>query len=130
MFWSKKTPKNTVKRFIDALNKRDFARVEELLADDFRLIDNTGRSLQGRDQCLELLVRLAELIPDYELTATSIVQRGEDILISGSSQTTDRLMGSASQWRARASKEKMLEWQSYARGSGASLIAQVAKSLQ
>ena len=110
------------------MNARDFVQVEELLADDFCIIDNTGRTLRGRDDCLALFIRVAELIPDYRLIPSAIVQRGKDILISGKSQTIDPGMGRTTQWRARANPSQMLEWQSYAHGQTISLIAEVQKA--
>lgn len=120
--WKGKSSLQTVKTFIDAMNSRDFAVVEDLLADDFRLIDNTERELSGKAPCFALLKRVAELAPDYQLHVESLVRHGADILVSGWSESTSRELASATQWRARATREKMKEWQSYSNALTPSMI--------
>lgn len=110
------------------MNARDFAKVESLLADDFRMIDNANKVLSGRTECLALLRRVADLAPDYRLDAHSIVQRGDDVLVSGKSRTLSPEMGNATQWRARATPTKMLEWQSYSNSLTPSMIATIQKT--
>ena len=72
--------------------------------------------------------RVAELAPDYRLNARSIVERGEDILVSGDADTTSPAMASATQWRARAGDGKLREWQSYSNTLTPSMIAMVQSS--
>ena len=46
----------TVNRFIDAMNAQDFAKVEMLLA-EFLLLEDTGLTGRGREQCLKLFTK-------------------------------------------------------------------------
>jgi len=123
--WLRKSPTQTVRTFVDAMNARDFATVERLLADDFCIIDNSNKELRGSGPALELLRRVAELAPDYQLHVSDMVERGEDVLVSGNSETTSMEMAAASQWRARVKDGQMLEWQSYSNKLTPSMIAQV-----
>lgn len=123
-----KSPLQTVKAFISAMNARDFARVEKLLADDVRLIDNADKELRGAHHCLALLKRVADLAPDYRLDVTTIVERGDNILISGKSLTKNEEMAGSTQWRARAQNGEMLEWQTYTNRLTPSMIATVLNS--
>jgi len=118
----------TVRAFIEAMNARDFAQVEQLLADDFRMIDNANKELRGVEPCMALFRRVAELAPDYQLKARTIVERGEDILVSGDAATSSPEMTSATQWRARASTGQLREWQSYSNTLTPSMIAMVQSS--
>ncbi|MFB0613152.1 nuclear transport factor 2 family protein [Aurantiacibacter poecillastricola] len=117
-----------MKAFIKAMNARDFAGVEALLADNFRLIDNADKELTGREPCLALFRRVAELAPDYQLEVDRMVVHGDDILIAGKSRTTSPEMGSATQWRARATPTRMLEWQSYSNALTPSMITLVQRT--
>ncbi len=123
--WLNKTPVRTVERFIDAMNARDFKRVEGLLANDVRLIDTANHQLRGREPVMALLLQIAEMAPDYRLERESVVARGEDILVSGKAISSNAEAASASQWRARAENGKLLEWQSYGNVLGPSLIAKL-----
>lgn len=123
--WLRKSPVQTVRAFIDAMNTRDFTAVERLLAEDFCIIDNANNELRGARPALELLRRVAELAPDYQLHVSDVVERGEDILISGKSETSSSEMAAATQWRARVKDGQMLEWQSYSNKLTPSMIAQV-----
>ena len=124
----KNSPTQTVRRFIKAMNARDYGAVEKLLAEDFRLIDNADKILVGRMECLALFRRVAEIAPNYKLKAESIVERGDDILISGESRNTTPEIGGATQWRARATRTHMLEWQSYSNSLTPSMIKTVQRS--
>ncbi|WP_338240736.1 nuclear transport factor 2 family protein [Aurantiacibacter hainanensis] len=117
-----------MRRFIDAMNARDFDTVESLLDDNFKIIDNADKVLTGRAECLSLLKRVAEIAPEYQLRAKSIVERGDDILISGASRNTTPEIGSASQWRARATRTHMLEWQSYSAALTPSMIRMIQRA--
>lgn len=126
--WRKPSPVETVQEFITAMNARDFAQVEKLLAPDFRMIDNADKELRGIEPCMAMFRRVAELAPDYRLNARSIVERGEDILVSGDADTTSPEMASATQWRARAGGGRLREWQSYSNTLTPSMIAMVQSS--
>jgi len=126
--WRAKSPVQTVKAFISAMNGRDFARVEKLLAKDMRLIDNANKELRGAHHCLALLERVAELAPDYRLDVNTIVERGDEILISGNSITASEEMAVSTQWRARVRDGKLQEWQSYSNRLTPSMIATVLKT--
>lgn len=123
--WRKLTPKQTVRLFIESMNGRDFAQVEELLAKDFRLIDNADKELCGAAPCAALLRRVAELAPDYQLEVRMIVERGDDILITGTAHTSSKELANSSQWRARARGGLMREWQTYSNSLAPSMIATV-----
>ena len=127
--WLKKSPERTVARFIDAMNARDFAELETLLADNFLLIDDAGRTRRGREQCLKLFAKAIEVLPDYKLAPSSIVLRGDHVLISGQLLSTHSAIAKSTQWRARADRSKLLEWQSFAHGQTISLIAEIDKAL-
>jgi ketosteroid isomerase-like protein len=118
----------TVKDFIDAMNARDFAQVEKLLAPDFRMIDNADKQLRGKEACMAMFRRVTDLAPDYRLNARTIVERGKDILVSGEAETTSPEMASATQWRARAEAGQLREWQSYSNTLTPSMIAMVQSS--
>ena len=121
--WGRKSPQQTVKRFIEAMNTRDFKQVEKLLADDFRIVDNSGRALHGREQSLALLHHAERTAPDFRLVVSAMSVRGDDILISGKAETSDFEMGNTTQWRARANNSQMLEWQSYGPLLSPSMVA-------
>ncbi|WP_276309488.1 nuclear transport factor 2 family protein [Aurantiacibacter odishensis] len=123
--WLRKSPSQTVRAFVDALNARDFATVERLLAEDFCIIDNSNKQLRGAAPAMELFRRVAELAPDYQLHVSDMAERGEDVLVSGKSETTSTEMGAATQWRACVKGGRMLEWQSYSNKLTPSMIAQV-----
>lgn len=121
--WGKLTPKQTVRLFIESMNGRDFAQVEELLAKDFCLIDNADKELRGAAPCAALLRRVADLAPDYQLEIHMMVERGEDILITGKAHTSSKELANSSQWRARAKRGLMREWQTYSNSLAPSMIA-------
>jgi ketosteroid isomerase-like protein len=113
-----------VRAFIKASNARDFAAVEKLLADDFRLIDMGGAELSGMEPYVEFIRRVAEFVPDYHIHVSGIVERGDDILISGKATSDNPDVGVAMQWRARARGGKLQEWQSYGMKRAPSMMTQ------
>ncbi|MGB3798066.1 MAG: nuclear transport factor 2 family protein [Alteraurantiacibacter sp.] len=121
----RRSPKRTVVRFLEAMNARDFEMVELLLADDFCLIDNTGNILKGREDCLAVLSGFAKAAPDYTIISYSLVERGNDILISGQVQGNGTEIGNSAQWRASADRSRMHKWQSYGYGRSISMIAEL-----
>lgn len=128
--WGKPSPVETVRDFIKAMNARDFAQVEKLLDPEFRMIDNANKELRGVEASMALFRRVAELAPDYQLNARSIVERGDEILVSGDADTSSPEMASATQWRARAGGGKLREWQSYSNTLTPSMIAMVQSSYE
>ena len=99
--WLRKSRLHTVKAFIAALNERDLDKIEAFLAADFRFIDTSNKELRGARACMGMFHRLLELAPDFRVEVEAIVERGDDILISGSSRTIIPEMQGATQWRAR-----------------------------
>lgn len=125
--WLTKSRLQTARAFVEAMNARDFAQIENYLTEDVRFIDNSSRELQGSDNCLELLQRLLATAPDLQIEIRAIVERGDDILISGRSRTSTAELRGASQWRAKVGGGKIIEWQMYSNRLTPSLILLLMK---
>lgn len=126
--WRNESPVRTVRTFINATNAHDFSTVEKLLADNFRMIDMCGAELIGMQPCIAFMCRFAAVVPDYRIRVSDLVQRGEDILISGQSTSDHPDVDLAVQWRAQARAGKLQELQSYGRKRAPSMMMQFMSS--
>lgn len=128
--WQGKSDVQTVRKFVRALNAREFSAVEAILADDFCMVDNADQVLVGAGPCMDLFRRVAEIAPDYFMDIHTIARRGDNLLISGKSESSHQFFASATQWRAKATDTHLLEWQSYSHKLLPSLLAMLRESGQ
>lgn len=115
--WQNQGPR-VVRAYIAALNARDIAAVERLVGRECILIDSRGASVRGHTDCVEASRRFFALDLDYELQAATISASPPDVLVSGKMLSNDPALARDCLWRARTKGNHLVEWQSFAKGSG------------
>ena len=109
----KEQPVSVVRRYISALNTGDPGNLEELLAEDCRLVDSTGGWLEGRDNALSALRVFFSSETDFRIDAETIVLRGDEVLVRGRAEARDPRLAKDTLWRVRVEAGKVAFWQSY-----------------
>jgi ketosteroid isomerase-like protein len=72
--------------WVDAYNRKDYAQLRTILADDFVLTDHgLGLTLTGGEKFVDGIRAVAETdIPDRRLTALRVMAEGDTAIIEGS----------------------------------------------
>ena len=84
--------KQVVREFVDAINRQDWGRFEELVAPDFVRHSSTyGQSpIRSRDQLREFLAAEAGTFPDAHETVHFLVAEGEMVAVHSGFRGTQR----------------------------------------
>ena len=113
--WRRSGPVRTVERYLEASNANDLDAMAEFMAADFRVIDSTGESVEGRENVLLAMRRFIRLAPDYRIEDLQLSSRGEHVFIKGHTRCSDQRLVGDTLWRALADERQMYEWQSFSR---------------
>ena len=92
--------KRVVREFVDAINRRDWRRLEELVAPDFVRHSGTyGQSgIRSRDQLREFLAAEADTFPDAHETINFLMAEGDMVAVHSGFRGTQR--GPLGSWPA------------------------------
>lgn len=115
MFWGRAgKSKACVRRFVEALNARDFPTMSDLIAHDFCYIDSWREGVQGREKILAALQLLIEQDPDFAMQLDRMSYQGGHVLMSGRIMSSVFGQDRRAVWRVTCDGEKLLDWQSWA----------------
>lgn len=82
--------------FNDAINRRDLDALVALMTDDYRFVDSTGATFDGRARGREIWKGFFAAFPDYTNHFETVVERGDVVTVAGRSSCKDaRLAGPA-----------------------------------
>ena len=76
IFWRETGARKIVRRYIEALNKRDIDQIGALFHADCRLVDSNGGWIEGRRNAIVATRKLIHLEPHFHLAVSSITRRG------------------------------------------------------
>ena len=122
MFWRRSTSTKVALAFVAACNARDGVRLAELLHPEVVFQDSRGGRLEGAAEVLAALGRVNAIAPDLRVEIEKTVERGDMVLLTGRSITTNAALSTDTQWRATVRGGKLVEWQAYGRQSESSLV--------
>jgi ketosteroid isomerase-like protein len=104
----------TVIAFNEAINRRDLASLERLMADGHTFIDSDGNVLAGRTDVLEAWKGFFEAFPDYRNDWSRVIARGSSVIALGRSVcSTEPALDGPAIWTARTADGKVAEWRVY-----------------
>ena len=112
-FWRRNSMTDTVKSYVDALNRRDLDFVASKLADDMKLVDSSGDEVSGKAQCMVVLQNLLAEAPDYRMLIDTLSTTGQWVLMRGSTQSRNPRFNADMQFRALVDRGHIHEWQSF-----------------
>lgn len=111
--WGRRSNIETIKAWVEAANARDYDALAAVMADDFTIVDSSGDELAGRDACLDLMINLFLRAPDHSIQVDSFVQRGDEVLMTGMTRSSNPQHATSTHFVARANHEHVLRWQSF-----------------
>ncbi|UCE18457.1 MAG: nuclear transport factor 2 family protein [Gemmatimonadota bacterium] len=79
--------------FIDAINTHNMGKLTDLMTDDHIFVDTLGRRLRGKEKIHEEWQKFLDVFPDYMVSVTDMIQRGDVIGIFGRASGTYTLKG-------------------------------------
>jgi len=85
----RQSARETLKRLIDAYNRKDRAALADLYAEDVMLWSSLGEDTSGRDSVLEHVQQLFTALPDERMRADTVVTDGDTIVAEFTSSGTD-----------------------------------------
>ena len=109
-------PIPVTRRYIAALNARDPDAMEELLAENCRVVDSRGGWVEGRDAVMNATRRFFEMEPRFTVQESSMVMRAGDVLIRGRAKASDPRLAQDTLWIARVRDGRVVYWQSFGAG--------------
>ncbi|WAT18873.1 nuclear transport factor 2 family protein [Aurantiacibacter sp. MUD11] len=102
-----------MRRYVDAVNSRDFDAMSDMLHDDFSFIDSRGYRISGRENCIAAHKAFFELEDSFSFHIDNYTMRDDLVLMRGHSKARDPRLASARLWTARVRDGKMLFWQNF-----------------
>lgn len=121
-WWNRTSPVKLAMAFVEACNARDAAALNLLLDEDFTFEDSRGGTIRGRSEMLAALVAVQSVAPDLRVEIDSAVRRGDSVLLTGRSITSNECLAVDTQWRALIRNGRVIEWQAFGRKSERSLV--------
>ena len=109
--------------FVELINRHDVPGLVSLMSEDHRLVDGLGEIVRGRERLRKGWLAYFEMVPDYALEVSQVMQEGHDVGLFGTAKGTLRVGGRllptnrwSIPWAARASirGDLVTEWQIYA----------------
>ena len=114
--------RQTVLRFIEAINEHNVEKLCALMTDDHAFIDSQGNEVSGKEKMRTGWTGYFQLFPDYKIEVTDIFVQEDTIAAFGFAGGT--FMGGKDQkgnswrlpasWKAVVKNEKIQLWQVYA----------------
>lgn len=90
-----------VLQFNDYINTQDVKGLGSLMTDYHTFIDTCNNSFNGKDKVLEAWKEFFEQFPDYRNTFEHIESRGDLILITGYSVSSDKQLDGPAIWTVK-----------------------------
>ena len=112
-----------VRRFVDAINGHDVARILTKVTEDHVLVDPMGMQVQGASDLRIAWRAYFELFPDYRIEVSNLLQLGDTVGIFGTARGTYAVDGKLSTrhrwqipaaWRAVVRRDGVAVWQVFA----------------
>jgi ketosteroid isomerase-like protein len=108
----------TVRRFVEAINSQDLARLTALMTDDHVFIDNAGHAFHGRAKMQNAWTSYFSAYPEYRIHVDAILTSGADAAIvgrtTGSHVASDVEQVEIVAWTAKIHDGLVAEWRIYA----------------
>ncbi|MEW6194262.1 MAG: nuclear transport factor 2 family protein [Bacteroidota bacterium] len=114
--------KETVLKFIEAINNADTGKISELMSDDHIFIDSGDSRYEGKDFMVEGWKGYFNLFPDYKIEVVDLTASDSAIGIFGyangtykglKDETNSNYFRIPASWKTVVSNGKIKHWQVY-----------------
>ncbi|MEM7167678.1 MAG: nuclear transport factor 2 family protein [Planctomycetota bacterium] len=82
------TSVETVERFLASINAHDVDGLAAMMTPDHQFIDSAGARVQGADSMREAWRAYFEMMPDYQITVSEILEKGQLVVVLGQAAGT------------------------------------------
>jgi hypothetical protein len=119
---NKPTEKETVLRFVEAINNADIGELENLMSDDHVFVDAGDGRYQGKENMKQGWIAYFKMFPDYRIEIVDITEGDSIIGIFGYASGTykglrnemnSNYFRTPASWKAIAKDGKIKHWQVY-----------------
>lgn len=122
MFWrTGGSPVSILKKWVNAVNARDEARVVALLHPDCRFVDSQGIVIHGLEDGSQAIHALMTLEPRFQMQVDCYSQRNGKVLMQGRTTADDPRLARETIWMGRVKDGKLCYLQSFAQDNPPSL---------
>ena len=103
-----------MRRFNEAINRRDLAALAKLMTDDHAFIDSSGEVFAGKGEVLRAWDGFFAAFPDYRNTWADVSTIGGIVVAIGRSVcSTEAALDGPALWAARTEGGRVSEWRVY-----------------
>jgi ketosteroid isomerase-like protein len=100
----------TALRFNEEINQRNLEGLADLMTDDHRFIDNSGKVTKGKDVTKEGWRDFFERYPDYRNIFTSVTIQDSVVVMVGYSVCSHKPLDGPNIWTAKIRRGRVSEW--------------------
>jgi uncharacterized protein (TIGR02246 family) len=74
--------------YIEAINAHDLSKLIDLMTDDHIFVDSLGKRMNDKEQIHDAWQKFIDMFPDYEISVTDILHKGNVVGIFGKASGT------------------------------------------
>lgn len=106
-------PRDTALATVDAVNRRDWKLLRELLDEDFYYLDGEANRIETPERFMISLRGLLEDAPDLTLDVDTLEDAGQMVYMRGRTISSDFRFRSRSMWRAKVRGGRMASLENF-----------------
>jgi hypothetical protein len=110
-------PRDTALASLAAVNRRDWAQLRALLADDFFYLDGEENRIESADRFIASLRCLVRDAPDFRVDIDSFEDAGRMVYMRGRTVSSDARFRSRSMWRTKVERGRLVCLENFRPGS-------------
>lgn len=100
-------------KFNECINNRDVDSLSLLMTDDHTFIDTDEFVVKGKDKMIEKWKKFFEIYPEYQNHFESFYRDGNQLIITGSTETSYSDLKGNFIWTAEIKNDLISEWRIY-----------------
>ncbi|MGD0146012.1 MAG: nuclear transport factor 2 family protein [Nitrososphaerales archaeon] len=104
---------STALKFNEEINQRNLEGLADLMTDDHRFIDNSGKVTKGKDAMKEGWRDFFERCPDYRNMFTCVTIQNNVVVMVGYSTCSYKPLDGPNIWTAKIRGGRVSEWRVY-----------------
>ncbi len=117
------TPSEIALAFVEKINSHDVEGLCKMMSPDHLFTDSLGTKVRGRENMRKAWLAYFHMVPDFSITISNVLSKGESVGLFGESRGTFSPDGTLreknrwampSAWRVMVRGQAVAEWQVYA----------------
>ena len=106
-------PRDTALATVDAFNRRDWKRLNELLDEEFYYLDGEANRIDTSGRFMTTLRGLLDDAPDLKVDLDTLEDAGQMVYMRGHTTSSDFRFRTHSMWRAKVSGGRMVSLENF-----------------